>query len=627
MSKVSAIEIPLIISIVACELSQPDLWSCVQVNHSFHQAFLPFLWRSINLSKRKRFRTLDLNTIRVHGSHIRHLEGIDSRNIASTQVRTICNLKSLVITLTTDARFNANCYDLIRKNIHSLQELQLSRATQPGAIVAVLPFASLILPEIFIPTPILRREPIARQTTRQTGAAAAGPGVAGAVGSDTGSGAGVSAGVGTSSSSSSSSSSPSAATASASAGGGGGGVSFGGCELSQDVSGQRLSLQHQNQHQHQQRYSFDSVPVLVTRGSVLQDVTLKYVDMTRDGFSTFLQVCPALESLSLEGFEIIEEAHEEYFQHTNIKRVKASLDQIWFPGNQSPSIPLLIHFPKLETWHFAHGPIKRTDLGIGAAVAGVLERMCPYLVNVNFGDLSGDAIFALLLNWLKRLQRVTLDYTSFQQNVLSALLVHQDTLREITIRDKGKHFDVASPPPLLGSSTGAGVVGGGGGGGGGVGAGGGGAGGRIEGKILHLIFRSCRHLERVSMPMIELDVQHMEEYPWACTGLKELHVRVKDLTQDFQFHDVLACLAGLGTLQAEPHDTPGSLIKPLQRTDIAGDKSRVDSATYKSTMTANIQGRLALRIDVLRQLEHLWLGDKMYRRVQGGKPGVFVALN
>ncbi|KAG0026967.1 hypothetical protein BGZ82_009207 [Podila clonocystis] len=589
MSKVSAIEIPLIISIIALQLSQADLWSCVQVSHPWHSSFLPFLWRSINLTKRKRFRSLDHDTIRHYGAHIRHLEGIDSRNIAAVQVNSIRQLKSLVITLTTDARFNANCFDLIRKNMHCLQSLVLSRATQPGAIVAVLPFASLILPDIFIPMPslgLLRRDLPTKPTTTTSSS-----------GTTTSSGT---------------------------------------------ASGQLHTL-------------VELMPI--SRGSVLQSVTLKYVDMTRDGFSIFLQVCPALEELSLERFEIIEEAHDDYIQHPRIKTLTASLDQIWYPSSSSSSlssssalslssplspgagphnVPLLIHFPNLETWTFPNGQIKRTDLSMGNAVVEIIARLCPKLVHVNFGDLVAESVFALLLSWFKHLQRVTLHHASFVgnggggggSNVLSALLVHQDTLREIVLLDKGgKPFEVGSPPPLPpspGSSSTISAP----------------ATPLMEGKIVQLLFRSCRHLEKVSMPMVELDVAHMEEYPWGCTNnLRELHVRFKGMSSGM---DEQVMLFHMSTIVAErassssSSSSSGSSSSEVQKTIYAqqlresekvlasGEASSIEEDQARE-LSATIHGRLALQLHRMKKLEFLWIGSKMLRRRGGAN--MFVELS
>ncbi|KAG0096620.1 hypothetical protein BGZ93_004226 [Podila epicladia] len=591
MSKVSAIEIPLIISIIALQLSQADLWSCVQVSHPWHSSFLPFLWRSINLTKRKRFRSLDHDTIRTYGAHIRHLEGIDSRNIAAVQVNSIRHLKSLVITLTTDARFNANCFDLIRKNMHCLQSLVLSRATQPGAIVAVLPFASLILPDIFIPMPslgLIRRDSPPSKTTTSTSS-----------GTTTSSGA---------------------------------------------TSGQHTLVE----------------PMPLSRGSVLQSVTLKYVDMTRDGFSIFLQVCPALEELSLEGFEIIEEAHDDYIQHSRIKTLTASLDQIWCPSTSSSSsstsllssssssfssplspgsgphnVPLLIHFPKLETWTFPNGQIKRTDLYLGNAVVEIIARLCPKLIHVNFGDLAPESVFMLLLSWFKHLQRVTLHHTSLVggggggSNVLTSLLVHQDTLREIVLLDKGgKPFEAGSPPPLPpspGSSSTTSAT----------------ATPYMEGKIVQLLFRSCRHLEKVSMPMVELDVAHMEEYPWGCANnLRELHVRFKGMSsgmdeQMMLFH-LSTIVAERASLSSSSSSSSGSSSSEVQKTAYAqqlresekvqasGEASSIEEDQARE-LSATIHGRLALQLHRMKKLEFLWIGSKMLRRRGGAN--MFVELS
>ncbi|KAF9206287.1 hypothetical protein BGZ59_011751 [Podila verticillata] len=599
MSKVTAIEIPLIISIIALQLPQPDLWSCVQVSHAWHASFLPFLWRSINLTKRKRFRSLDHDTIRRHGTHVRHLEGIDSRNIAAVQVNSIRLLKSLVITLTTDARFNANCFDLMRRNMHCLQSLVLSRATQPGAIVAVLPFASLILPDIFIPMPSFRRDLQQQQQQQSTK---------------------------TSSSSSSS-----------------------GTTTSTTTSGHLV----------------ESIPL--SRGSALVSVTLKYVDMTRDGFSIFLQVCPALEELSLERFEIIEEAHDDYFQHSRIKHLTASLDQVWYPSSSTSSsssssslfsssslssptspgsgpshIPLLIHFPQLSTWHFLHGQIKRTDLSIGPAVVEVISRLCPRLVHVHFGDLVSESVFMLLLGWFKHLQRVTLHYTSFvgggggggggNGHVLSALLVHQDTLREIVLLDKtGKPFEVESPPPVVSStsssSTSMTTV--------------------MEGKIIQLLFRSCRQLERVSMPMVELDVAHMEEYPWGCTNLRELHVRfrgVSNSAEDVQMtlfalesiasgkkmREIVKQVSALA-LRGGNNDSEGSSAEEKGVTTEVDKEEEEEKGFVAGDLTkglsTTVHGRLALQLHKMKNLESLWIGSKMLRRRKGRMMDKFVELN
>jgi len=377
--------------------------------------------------------------------------------------------------------------------------------------------------------------------------------------------------------------------------------------------------------------------------------------MTRDGFSIFLQVCPALEELSLERFEIIEEAHDDYFQHSRIKHLTASLDQIWYPSSSSSSsslsssslssptspgiegsshVPLLIHFPHLQSWHFPHGQIERTDLSMGPAVVEVIARLCPHLAHVHFGDLVSESVFLLLLSWFKHLQSVTLNYASFvgggQGNVLSALLVHQDTLREIVLLDKGRPFEVESPPPVIASSSTTTTT-------------------VMEGKIIQLLFRSCRQLERVSMPMVELDVAHMEEYPWGCTSLRELHVRFRGVSnaEDVQMTlfalesiasgkkmreiikqvSALALRGGGNDLETSSVDEKGLSTTEVDKEEEEEEEEKGIAGDLTKGLSTTSPGRLALQLHKMKNLESLWIGSKMLRRRKGRTMDRFVELN
>ncbi|KAF9181672.1 hypothetical protein BGZ51_005270 [Haplosporangium sp. Z 767] len=134
-SAYTSLDFSRIRSRIAQYLSFKDCLSCALVCKDWHNDFVAPLWHTLNFETQAAFTQLPPAVIAKHGHlfiQIRNPSTIE--HIQSLQHASIRSLKVLHITLLQDNPiFNALCYDLVRRNNTSLIDLHL---TAPGVAVA-----------------------------------------------------------------------------------------------------------------------------------------------------------------------------------------------------------------------------------------------------------------------------------------------------------------------------------------------------------------------------------------------------------------------------------------------------------------------------------------------------------
>lgn len=226
-------------------------------------------------------------------------------------------------------------------------------------------------------------------------------------------------------------------------------------------------------------------------GTRLKSLSLKYICLTREGFSSLLQYSPLLDDLTLERVMIIyNKPGIPLYTGSALRYLCADFAQVWCYDNWDLSVPcLLLHFPLLEKWHLsslAQPSNRKIDLN-----KLDFSSWCPLLKTVTFASHDAEAISTLLLNNFKDLKSCTLSSKTLAMSTALGLVSHLDSLT--TIRITGEAQDATST------------------------------------QMLSVIVKLCRNLQVLSFESLVCDVETVEKFRWGCKDLGELRVRFKGL--------------------------------------------------------------------------------------------------
>ncbi|KAI7816463.1 hypothetical protein BC939DRAFT_508297 [Gamsiella multidivaricata] len=125
---------------------------------------------------------------------------------------------------------------------------------------------------------------------------------------------------------------------------------------------------------------FFSVDALFPTGgakvtSKLSSLTIHGLQITRNGFSALLRLCPLLTMLDMSNTVIRNNNTFNPFQHHKLHELTASLEQVFQPDPSSPNAPsLLVHFPALKDWEIPQSRLPTTTSIDAIAPDGDLHR-------------------------------------------------------------------------------------------------------------------------------------------------------------------------------------------------------------------------------------------------------------
>ncbi|KAF9280335.1 hypothetical protein BGZ88_012253 [Linnemannia elongata] len=243
----------------------------------------------------------------------------------------------------------------------------------------------------------------------------------------------------------------------------------------------------------------------VAPSCVLTTLDLREVCMTHRAFSSVLEFCPSLKSLTL--INVIFLAFNpllERFRHKQLTFLVAARHQVWsngeglLPGAKS----LLVHFPHLQIWQMHISPVESLE-ELRNLKAELLES-CPRLTIVEFPTTEQDRVASYLDNGFHGLQMVVFGYAALSQN--------------------------PSAPDEVANSQ----------------------------KMIRLIMKSCDHLRILSVEGHQMDVGLLEDERVACMDLEKLRVRFCGLGTAVLVDDCL------GTLSARKRASAGVVDGPYK---------------------------------------------------------------
>ncbi|KAG0056390.1 hypothetical protein BGZ89_002136 [Linnemannia elongata] len=297
----------------------------------------------------------------------------------------------------------------------------------------------------------------------------------------------------------------------------------------------------------------------VAPSCVLTTLDLREVCMTHRAFSSVLEFCPSLKSLTL--INVIFLAYNpllERFRHKQLTFLVAARHQVWsngeglLPGAKS----LLVHFPHLQIWQMHNSPVESLE-ELRNLKAELLES-CPHLMLVKFPTTEQDRVASYLDNGFHGLEMVVFGYAALSQNVLLGLLEHQATLTSLILTPSAGNIEPSTPDEVANSQ-----------------------------KMIRLIMKSCDHLKILSVEGHQMDVGLLEDERVACMDLEDHRVRFCGLGTAVLVDDCL------GTLSARKRASAGVVDGP-----------------YKGG--SSIGERVCYQLMQFKKLKRVWLGTRKY---------------
>ncbi|KAF9366275.1 hypothetical protein BGX34_004726 [Mortierella sp. NVP85] len=253
-------------------------------------------------------------------------------------------------------------------------------------------------------------------------------------------------------------------------------------------------------------FPFDAI-FLPTGGrttSPLSVLRIQNLTMTRDGFSSLLKMCPALEEMSLALITLLSTSCSEPYQHTGVKHLKAPLEQLFGFARTSavegPSI--LAHFPQLTKFHSwcpdDPPPFPYDDMEIQFA------KHCPLITEVI--TETHAAVTPMFLGTIKNLVHITVE--EITSSVIMAMLFHGATLETVRTFAPDLNYYFENMVPELEEKKACSIA---------------------LGWEFQLIPQTCARLTKLELPTFVMDMDDIERKPWVCMGLSQLFVRIRGL--------------------------------------------------------------------------------------------------
>lgn len=461
-------DIPELVRRISLFVSVKDALSCVLVAKSWSDHFLSVIWFHIDFHTQLRFTTLPLDVVAKYGRHIRIVENARSfRRVYVLANASVARLRELHIETTGSARQHVHAYEVVSRNIRSLEIIHLFAASDPD-----------------------------------------------------------------------------------------------------------------DMDKHDSSVHYVSVPALVpffgaSEGiaSKLKILRLSELCLTHDGLVAILQASPQLYELALGGTEIVGKATQS-FQHLGMKMLYASVECISQVYPFGP--PLLSHFPSLtilSTWQ------DDPDLTIPTAkIKEDIARYCPYLTAFELEQPS-TLLSCFCMHIGRNISELTFDYEHISLEGITAILLHQATLRQLMVFGASPDVDLeADEVPAVSRHF------------------------QEFSQLLQLIPRGCPHLETFDLALHEMDMDEVEMGEWTCKGLTTLRIRVKGLdTKETIQKAIVLWRAGCKRRYQEEEDK-----------EMEGFEEETKRAMRLNGMDSSIEARVARHLLKFEHLDDVWLGYKSW---------------
>ncbi|KAG0311208.1 hypothetical protein BGZ97_012005 [Linnemannia gamsii] len=177
--------------------------------------------------------------------------------------------------------------------------------------------------------------------------------------------------------------------------------------------------------------------------SKLRDLDVSGLWLMREGLSTILQGCPNLLHINLTNTDVIGRASLN-FQHEGLSFLTCSIITALRPdptdSQQRPSPGLLMHFPNLRTWSTSGSESELRFVLPSGLLKTEVKQHCPLLSDVQLRDSPESMWVTLFTDVFLNLKEISFDYKSMSVQVLTTILLHQDTVESIQA-NPGVDFD------------------------------------------------------------------------------------------------------------------------------------------------------------------------------------------
>ncbi|KAF9094685.1 hypothetical protein BGX27_001383 [Mortierella sp. AM989] len=301
-------------------------------------------------------------------------------------------------------------------------------------------------------------------------------------------------------------------------------------------------------------------------------LSLSYTRMTRESFSELLSACPQLSRVNLcecvfeQGF-IAEPVKNYHVSCLNTSYMQALSSLL------SPSI--LEHFPNLRRLVIKSGKADLLDFD-ASEIWDDLKKYCPSIDHIDFKSAPGAVVHKFLTTAFSSLSAATFSCSTFTPEVVPRLLFHKDSLKYVRTRAIWDLHDEYSDDRLPCLSL---------------------AERNLRPELswaLQVLTMNCQNLEKIILPELETEMDHVERFPWICKNLSHLAIRIDGL------------------------DTKESILEVIEiwrKARLArrkGDLSELDTI-INSCNSMTIKDRAARHLLQFEKLDTLWLGHKTWR--------------
>ncbi|KAG0061233.1 hypothetical protein BGZ89_011628 [Linnemannia elongata] len=207
-----------------------------------------------------------------------------------------------------------------------------------------------------------------------------------------------------------------------------------------------------------------------------------------------------------------------------------------------------------------------------------IARYCPYLTAFELEQPS-TLLSCFCMHIGRNISELTFDYEHISLEGISAILLHQATLRQLMVFGASPHVDLeADEVPAVSRHF------------------------QEFSQLLQLILRGCPHLETFDLALHEMDMDEVEMGEWTCKGLTTLRIRVKGLdTKETIQKAIVLWRAGCKRRYQEEEDK-----------EMEGFEEETKRAMRLNGMDSSIEARVARHLLKFEHLDDVWLGYKSW---------------
>ncbi|KAK3828115.1 MAG: hypothetical protein J3Q66DRAFT_321849 [Benniella sp.] len=336
--------------------------------------------------------------------------------------------------------------------------------------------------------------------------------------------------------------------------------------------------------------------------SNITSLTIENILFTRDGFSSLLRMCPALEVLNMRATTIRSANCSEPFQHTGLKELACPLEQIFRPDPMAvDTTSMLTHFPTLRSIYLTYPwPVEFAPMIGFEEIKTQFAQHCPLLREVS-SELSAATTTVLLTQTFRSLESITVTSKGIRGEVIMGILAHQQTLKFVGTFAPSEDYEYEESPKSVDLP--------------------------VPEWSFQLIPQTCSRLESFMFPVFELDMDEIEKIEWTCVELKRLEFRIRGLDTNEKIDRATQLWIDCNKL-TKRRNMKDSASHPIPRKTRRKKKeeSRSCPDAFPSSTTGevsvetlcagnSIEQRVARHLLRFKKLEAVWLGHGV-KRVQ-----------